>query len=73
MKVIHAILILTILVGSDVLIGFYGHYTGSTDDELTIESFSNYIQSVQTQQELIYIILFAIIILLIIRFILHMG
>lgn len=73
MKLIHAILIVTILVGSDVLIGFYGHYTGSTDEELTIESFSNYIQDEQTQQELLYIILFAILILLIIRYILHMG
>jgi preprotein translocase subunit SecG len=43
MHIKHLFLIFFILIGSDVLIGFVGHYSGSVSNEFTLSSFLNYI------------------------------
>jgi len=43
MNLKHTILLFIILVGSDLLIGFIGHYSGSTGGDFTVEAFSEYI------------------------------
>jgi len=44
-KFMHYALLPVLLIGSDILIGFWGHYTGSTDGQLSIESFIEYLQT----------------------------
>ena len=62
-----------LLVGSDVVIGFYGHYTGSSDDELTISNFFDYIMDKKNQDELFIVVIFALIIVFIMHYILKVG
>ena len=73
MNLKHMILLIIILVGSDLFIGFYGHYTGSSDEELTIANFFEYIMDVNNQNELFVVFIVAIIIVLILHFVLKVG
>lgn len=60
----HMILLIIILVVSDLLIGVYGHYTGTGE-----ESFEDYITDPDTVNELILIFIFALAIVAIIHFV----
>jgi len=68
MNIKHIAILLLLLVGSDLFIVFYGHYAGSTDDDLTISHFFEYIQSEKTQNELLVVFCIAIAIALILHF-----
>ena len=73
MNIKHMIILIVILVGSDLLIGFYGHYTGSTDDEISVPSFFNYITNQDNLNELLVVFIVAIFIVAILHFVLKVG
>lgn len=73
MQLKHMAILVILLVGSDLLIGFYGHYTGSSDDELTASNFFNYIMNKENQDELLVVFVFALIIVAIMHFVLKVG
>ena len=64
MRKIHivSILIYIILIVSDIFIGFYGHYMGSTDGEFTWEAVGEYFSSETTWNQLFIIFIVATII-----------
>jgi len=61
-------LLLVILIASDLLIGFFGHYSGSTDNEFTIEAFGNYLQNLTILDLLPVIVIALIVVILLLRF-----
>ena len=52
-----------LLIGSDLFIGFFGHYSGSVDNILDINNFISYITSGATIVELGIITVIAIVVL----------
>jgi len=73
MRLMHMLILVVLLVGSDLAIGFYGHYTGATDETPTFSSFFEYISEKENQDELFVVFIFAIIIVLIMKFVLRIG
>ncbi|MEF8880029.1 MAG: hypothetical protein V5A64_06540 [Candidatus Thermoplasmatota archaeon] len=59
--------IFAILILSDLFIGAYGHFAGSTS-EISVESFKEYITSEETRNELILVLIVAIFIVLVLHF-----
>jgi len=58
------VLLIILLVGSDLVIGMYGHFTGSDED-----SFKEYITDPETASELALVFIFALAIVAIIHFV----
>lgn len=52
-----------LLIGSDLCIGFYGHYSGSVGNVFSIENLIEYFSSVETLQQLVIIFAVAIVIM----------
>ena len=46
-RILHYIVLPSVLIGSDLFIGFMGHFSGSTGNQFTLESFSDYLVHLQ--------------------------
>ena len=68
MNLKHAVILLVVLVGSDLLIGFVGHYSGTTGGDYTWDGFVDYITHVDPG-ELGLVFVIAIGILLFLKFV----
>jgi len=66
--VVHYIFLPVILVGSDILIGIYGHFAGSTE-EISSESLMQYLSTPEQLQELFIVIVMAIVIVVAVEWI----
>lgn len=74
MKLTHIVLILAVLIGTDLFIGFYGHYVGRNNETVpTFDSFVAYIQCPEVQSQLWVIMVVAIGVVFVIRYILKKG
>lgn len=58
------LLLIIILVGSDLAIGMFGHFTGTGE-----ESFEEYITDPDTANEMILIFIFALVIVAVVHFV----
>jgi len=68
MKIIHSIILFIVLVGSDLLIGFAGHYSGATGGDFTMDGFIDYVTHLNVA-DLTLVFVIAIVILLFLHFI----
>jgi hypothetical protein len=64
----HWILLIVLLIGSDLLIGAYGHYVGTGESDIV-----SYITSEETHNELILVFVVAIVVIFILRYGLKVG
>lgn len=60
----HMIFLIILLIGSDLAIGMYGHFTGTGE-----ESFKEYITDPETAGELMLVFIFALAIVAVIHFV----
>lgn len=66
--VLHFVLLPIILVGSDLLIGFIGHYIGSTEQWISMETFTDYLLHINLS-ELGLVFLISIIVVFLVEYI----
>lgn len=66
--IIHIIGLPLLLIGSDLFIGFYGHFSGSTDS-ISIDAFIGYITAGEHLIELAMVFVIAIVVTLIVEWI----
>ena len=66
--VIHYIGLPLLLIGSDLFIGIYGHFVGSTE-QMTVDSLIAYIVSTEQLTELAMVLVVAIVVTLVVEWI----
>jgi len=66
---VHWIGLPLLLVGSDLFIGFFGHYSGSVEDILNLDHFISYISSPETFSSLLMVVVVAVAVLFIVEWI----
>lgn len=59
-RILHYLLLPAILIGSDIFIGFLGHFSGSTGNNYTIEGFIEYIRTMNFFTDLLPVLIIAI-------------
>lgn len=68
MNLKHMVILVIILVGSDLVIGMYGHFKGTGETD-----FFEYLTAEDTKNELFVVFLFAISIVMIMHYFLRIG
>lgn len=61
--IVQWIFLPALLVGSDLFIGFYGHYSGTVENIFKLDNFINYITSTDNIYSLLVVFVIAIIVM----------
>lgn len=72
MNLRHTLILFFVLVGSDLMIGFAGHYSGSTGNDFSIGAFLDYVQHVSFE-ELLPVFVIAFIVILFVKYYIKKG